>query len=115
MPVPFIRCLPGGKRALNEIARDPAIELKAAEFIDHAGRYLIEIVPAEGTLGENPATTVHLMAIIDKADGCQKVAEEYCDNGPSLPEAVDRLVTESVKYIPIRLLMPANKNLEIVK
>lgn len=108
MPVPFIRMLPSGKRILEQIPRDPKIEMQAAEFIDHAGRYLIEVVPAEGTVGQEPKTQVHLMAIIDKADGCTRVAEEFCPNGPELPKAVDRLVAESVKHIPIRLLVPAN-------
>lgn len=106
MPIPFIRKYPNGRRGLQEIARDPAIESLAAEFIDHAGRYLCEIMP-EGKS--------HLMAIIDKADGCVKVADELVDNGPELLEAVDRLITESVKHIPIRLFVPANKNFELVK
>lgn len=106
MPIPFIRCLPGGKRVLNEISRAPAIELKAAEFIDHAGRFLTEIRKDE---------KVYLMAIIDLAEGCTMVAEEVCDNGPELLEAVDRLVTAAYLRIPIKILTPANKNLEIVK
>lgn len=115
MAIPFVRCLPGGKRVLNEISRDPSVELKAAEFIDHAGRFLIEIVPAEGTVGEAPKTQVHLMAIIDKAEGCTKVAERFCPNGPGLLNEVDALVEEAYPHIPIRLFVPANKNLEIVK
>jgi hypothetical protein len=106
MPVPFIRCLPGGKRVLNEIARDPAVELKAAEFIDHAGRFLTEI-RTDGL--------VHLMAIIDKADGCIEVAHKSCENGPELLDAVDALIEEAYPHIPIKLFVPANKNLEIVK
>jgi len=105
MPIPFIRQNPNGKRSLQQIDRSPDIETKAAEFIDHAGRYLVEIVPAEG---DNPGTKVHLMAIIDKAEGCVKVAEELVENGPELLKAVDRLVAESVKHIPIRILVPAN-------
>lgn len=99
MPIPFIRTLPSKKRVLNEVSRPPAIEQQAAEFIDHAGRYLLEITAD---------LQVHLMAIIDKAEGCVKVAEEFCENGPDLPDAVDRLVAESVKHIPIRILVPAN-------
>lgn len=99
MPIPFIRMNPSGQRSLQQISRSIPIEEKAAEFIDAAGRYLTEI----RTDGK-----VHLMAIIDKAGGCKEVAHETCDNGPDLPEAVDRLVKESVKHIPIRILVPAN-------
>lgn len=99
MPVPFIRMNPSGKRSLQQIDRGSIVETKAAEFIDHEGRFLIEILK-DGQ--------VHLMAIIDLAAGCTKVAEEFCPNGPELPDAVDRLVTEAVKHIPIRVLVPAN-------
>jgi hypothetical protein len=116
MPIPFIRKFPNGRRGLVEIARDPVIEQKAAEFIDHAGRFLIEIIPAEGTVGEEPQTQVHLMAIIDLADGCTKVSEKFCANGPELGAAVDELVEEAYPRIPLpRMCIPANKNLEIVK
>lgn len=99
MAIPFIRRVPSGRRSCQEITRPPKIEEMAAEFIDHAGRFLIEILPS----GQ-----VHLMAIIDLAKGCTKVAEEFCDNGPDLPEAVDRLVTVAHPHIPIRILTPAN-------
>lgn len=99
MPIPFIRQNPSGRRSLQQITRGRKIEDKAAEFIDHAGRFLIEIVP-DGR--------VHLMAIIDLAEGCTKVAEEYCANGPELPETVDRLVIAAHPFIPIRILTPAN-------
>lgn len=97
--IPFVRQNPSGKRSLQEIARGRAVETKAAEFIDHAGRFLIEILK-DGR--------VHLMAIIDLAGGCTKVAEEFCANGPELPEAVDRLVIAAYPHIPIKILVPAN-------
>lgn len=99
MSIPFIRHFPSGRRGAQEIARSPKIETKAAEFIDHAGRFLIEILP-DGK--------VHLMAIIDLAEGCTKVADEICANGPDLMEAVDRLIETAHPRIPIRILVPAN-------
>lgn len=99
--------LPSGARVLNEISRPASIELKAAEFIDHAGRFLTEI----RTDGK-----AHFMAIIDKAEGCTEVAHLSCDNGPEIPTTVDQLILEAHKHIPLpRLYIPANKNLEIVK
>lgn len=120
MPIPFIRKYPNGRRGLQEIPRDPVIEQKAAEFIDHAGRFLIEIVPPSQVPKDpnDPAgqTQVHLMAIIDLAEGCTKVSEKFCPNGPELGEAVDQLVEEAYPKIPLPLMcIPANKNLEIVK
>jgi hypothetical protein len=56
------------------------------------------------------------MAIIDLADGCTKVSEKFCANGPELGAAVDELVEEAYPRIPLpRMCIPANKNLEIVK
>lgn len=99
MAIVFIRKDPNGKRSLQEIVRGRNVDMKAAEFIDHAGRFLIEIMP-DGQ--------VHLMAIIDLAEGCTKVAEEFCPNGPELPEAVDRLVLAAHPKIPVKILVPAN-------
>lgn len=99
MSIPFVRQYPSGRRGLQEVLRDPKIELHAAEFIDHAGRFLIEILP-DGR--------AHLMAIIDLAQGCTRVAEETCANGPDLMDAVDRLVEAAYPRIPIRILVPAN-------
>lgn len=90
---------PSGRRSAQEITRGRAVETKAAEFIDHAGRFLIEILK-DGR--------VHLMAIIDLAQGCTQVAEEFCPNGPELPDAVDKLVNAAHPHIPIRVLVPAN-------
>lgn len=92
---------PGGKRLLSQIDRGPEVEKLACEFIACAGRYLIEI---------RQDGKVHLMAIIDKAEGCTEVAHEAVENGPELPKAVDRLIRESVKYIPLRSFVPANSN-----
>lgn len=106
MAIPFIRKFPSGRRGLQEVLRDPQIELKAAEFIDHAGRYLIEVLP-DGK--------VHLMAIIDLAEGCKLVAEETAPNGPELLEATDRLIIESNKHIPIPLYRAEKPALTLVR
>jgi len=93
MTVPFICGLPDGSRLGREISRPAAIEGLAKEFVTAAGRYLLEI-QKDGQ--------VKLMAIIDTAQGCTEVATEFTDNGPKLPQAVDRLVLESVLHIPFR-------------
>lgn len=108
MPVPFIRQYPNGRRKAETIIRGREVERLAAEFIDCAGRYLIEI-QRDGD--------VKLMAIIDLQGGCTEVATEIVENGPALLEVVDRLVRASVKNIPLRTLAaPANQNglLELV-
>lgn len=93
MSIPFIQGLAGGERVGRQIPRPMAIEKLGAEFIHAAGRYLLEV---------QPNGMVKLMAIIDTAEGCTEVATEITENNTKLPEAVDRLVLESVLHIPFR-------------
>lgn len=93
MTIPFIQGFEDGSRVGRQIPRHIAIEKLAAEFIGASGRYLLEVLP-DGQ--------IKLMAIIDTAQGCTEVATEISDNGPDLPQAVDRLIMESVLHIPFR-------------
>lgn len=90
MTIPFIK-MENGKRGAVRIERSATVENQANTFLDAGGRYLIETC----TDGK-----IHLMAIIDTANGCEKVAEQTQENGPDLPLAVDLLVTESVNHLP---------------
>lgn len=107
MSIPFIRMNPGGKRRVEQIPRSAVVENLACAFLERGGRYLIEMVPDQANEG---TVRVHLVAIIDLADGAEKVADIVCPNGPGLPENVDALIRQSIANTPPPVLVPANSN-----
>lgn len=95
--IPFIRKLPDGRRVLQEIVRPAHIEAMAHDFIQAGGRFLSEITEAGN---------VHLMALIDRPNGPQVVADELVDNGTEVPAAVDRLIAEANLFLPPSIMVP---------
>ena len=77
---------PDGHKKEIQITRPYAIERLARLFVEAGGRYEAEIL----TTGE-----VSLTAHMDGED--MKIV--LCENGPKVPDAVDRLVHESTSVI----------------
>ena len=78
--------LPEGRRKEIQIVRSAEIEALAHSFIEAGGKYEAEILRT----GE-----VSLTAHMDGED--MKIV--LCENGPKVPDAVDRLVHESTSVI----------------
>jgi hypothetical protein len=97
MPIPFVRGYQNGRRRACEITRDPGIETLAHAFLGRGGRYLCEILKS----GQ-----AHFMALIDVKDEetgelePRVVSAAVCDNSEEVNDAVDFVVTDSVRYIP---------------
>jgi hypothetical protein len=90
MSIPFTQYLrPNGRRTSVEIDRPPEIEQLAEQFINAGGSYECE----ELTTGHASLTAVHP----DCDDG--DCAIEVVMNGPEVPEAVDRVVRRSIKWL----------------
>lgn len=89
--IPFTQyLLPHGRRRAERIARPVEIADLAQQFIAAGGRYECEIL----TTGH-----VSLTAVMDVDDEPQDVEIVLCQNGPGIPDAVDRLVRASIAHI----------------
>jgi len=88
--IPFTQYVrPDGRRRAVEVERSPEIEQLAEQFIAAGGRYECE----ELTTGHASLTAVH--------PDCETgdCAIEVVVNGPAVPEAVDRVVRKSIKWL----------------
>ena len=87
MSIPFTQYLrPNGRKRPVDIERSPEIEAIAQRFIESGGKYECE----ELSTGHASLTAVKYG---------DDVAIELTMNGPSVPDAVDRLVKKSEEFI----------------
>jgi len=92
--IPFRQYLrPDGRQRKVEIDMPPEVEHLAYGFINAGGRYEAEVL----TTGD-----VSLTAVYDVDGEDQDIAIELCDNGPGVPEAVEKLVRKSVNWLDRR-------------
>jgi len=90
MSIPFTQyLLPDGHQRPTSVKRPPDIEELAKKFIASGGKYECEAL----TTGE-----VSLTAVMTIEGEPQDIAQQICPNGPSVLEAVDKLVQDSVAW-----------------
>jgi hypothetical protein len=91
MDLPFVRQYPNGRRALATISVADDVGHLGKKFIALGGAYVCEILPSG---------YARIAACLEGKDGKQQdVEQDACENGPGLPEAVERLVRASVQHI----------------
>jgi hypothetical protein len=92
--IPFTQYLrPDGRQQKIEVEMPAPIEHLAFTFIKAGGRYEAEVLRT----GEASLTAVY------KVDGeDQDIAIEICDNGPGVPDAVEKLVRSSIRFLDLK-------------
>ena len=91
MSIPIIRVYPNGRSGITEAHRPDAIQAAANRFIAHGGRYMV---------AKMSETEVRLMAGLRSRDGkLIEAATETVPNGLELLDAIDRLVSKSVRRL----------------
>jgi hypothetical protein len=91
MGIPFTQyMLPDGRKVPVSVERPAEIEGMAQQFIEMGGRFECEML----STGQ-----ISLTAVCE-IDGEEQDAEiEICANGPSVPDAVDRLVRSAFSHV----------------
>lgn len=94
MDIPFIRTLPGDADVVVRISRPRRIEHLAHVFLRSGGRYIMTVHPPRP--GE---PNVELVAVYPAPPPTNaiRVCEAHCFDDPSLPQAVDQLVIDSME------------------
>ena len=86
--IPFTQYLrPNGRRVLNQIERPADIAAQAAILVSLGYRFEIEVLTSGKVSmtvedGENPP-----------------ISMEVCDNGPTVPTAVDKLIHKAIAHV----------------
>jgi len=91
---------PNGEESLFSLVRSKAIYWKASAFIARGGRYA-------GTIDANDDVNLVALAWHELISDWIVIAEETVRNGPSLADALDRLVTKSFDNMDKKMLVVA--------
>jgi len=98
MEVPFTQFLmPNGRQTQVTIERPDEICEQAHKLVEAGWRLEIEVL-ATGTI----SMTVERDIDTDE-DEIVCSAHEICNNGPAVPDAVDKLITEATAWVDARL------------